>query len=154
MEITLLVYLLSCCAVLVTSEKIIIIGAGASGISAATRLIENNVTDFRILEAETRLGGRIHSILLKDREKDVYVDLGGEYVGGEEGNVVYEFARGALHHSDDSRRRKAFYSDGKSINETFSEKILEFRANLRSWYEDKKPISTADAFLRDSIPPY
>lgn len=42
--------------------KIVIVGAGVSGIAAATRLIENGYTDITILEAENRIGGRVNSV--------------------------------------------------------------------------------------------
>jgi monoamine oxidase len=41
--------------------KILIIGAGMSGLSAASHLVKNGVTDFKILEARNRIGGRIVS---------------------------------------------------------------------------------------------
>lgn len=41
--------------------KVLIIGAGAAGIAASCRLLENGFTDFLILEAEDRIGGRIWS---------------------------------------------------------------------------------------------
>lgn len=44
------------------SRKVIIIGAGPSGIAAAARLYENNVKDILILEAENRIGGRINTV--------------------------------------------------------------------------------------------
>lgn len=45
-------------------HKVIIIGAGMAGLSAANHLIKNGLTDFRILEARNRTGGRIISINL------------------------------------------------------------------------------------------
>jgi len=41
---------------------VVIIGAGASGIAAATRLYENGIEDIIVLEAENRIGGRVHTI--------------------------------------------------------------------------------------------
>lgn len=43
-------------------NKVIIIGAGMAGLSAANHLIKNGLKDFRILEARGRIGGRIISI--------------------------------------------------------------------------------------------
>lgn len=43
-------------------HKVIIIGAGMAGLSAANHLLKNGVTDFKILEARGRIGGRIVSI--------------------------------------------------------------------------------------------
>ena len=44
--------------------NVVIIGAGAAGIAAATRLVANgfNVSQITILEAENRIGGRIFSM--------------------------------------------------------------------------------------------
>ncbi len=39
--------------------KVIIIGSGMSGLSAAIKLVENGIKDILILEANDRLGGRI-----------------------------------------------------------------------------------------------
>lgn len=44
------------------SPRIIIVGAGAAGIAAASRLLENGFTDITILEAQNRIGGRVWSI--------------------------------------------------------------------------------------------
>ena len=43
--------------------NIVIIGAGASGLSAASRLCEHgiNPAQITILEAENRIGGRVHT---------------------------------------------------------------------------------------------
>lgn len=46
------------------NEKIIIIGAGPSGIAAASKLIENGFTNITILEAENRIGGRLYTTKL------------------------------------------------------------------------------------------
>lgn len=43
-------------------KKIIVIGAGAAGIAAAIKLVSNGFRNVTILEAENRVGGRIHTI--------------------------------------------------------------------------------------------
>jgi len=43
-------------------NTVIIIGAGVSGIAAATKLLKNNFKNFIILEAENRIGGRIQTL--------------------------------------------------------------------------------------------
>ena len=47
---------------LIDNPKIVIIGAGISGIAAGSYLASSGFTDFVILEATERIGGRIHSI--------------------------------------------------------------------------------------------
>ncbi|XP_023014221.2 spermine oxidase [Leptinotarsa decemlineata] len=66
--------------------SVIIIGAGAAGIAAGTKLLKNNFTNFKILEAEPRIGGRIRSVKLEN----AFVDLGAEWCDGQEGNLVYD----------------------------------------------------------------
>lgn len=65
-----------------------IIGAGASGIAAATRLIENGLTDVTILEAEDRIGGRINTIPFGDG----VIDFGAQTCHGKTNNAVYDLA--------------------------------------------------------------
>ena len=43
------------------TPSVIIIGAGATGIAAASRLFENGFKKITILEAENRIGGRINT---------------------------------------------------------------------------------------------
>lgn len=47
-----------------TMATLIIVGAGASGLAAASRLVEKGFDPDRItiLEAENRIGGRIHTV--------------------------------------------------------------------------------------------
>jgi spermine oxidase len=42
--------------------KVIIIGAGISGLSACNYLLDNGINDIVILEANDRIGGRINTI--------------------------------------------------------------------------------------------
>lgn len=69
--------------------SIIVIGAGPSGVAAASRLLANNFTDLTILEAEPRIGGRIYSV----KFGDAYVDLGAHWCHGEVDNVVYSLVK-------------------------------------------------------------
>lgn len=53
---------------LVTSEDvdIVIIGAGPSGFAAASRLLENGLTNLVVLEAKDRIGGRVNTVNFGD----------------------------------------------------------------------------------------
>lgn len=69
--------------------KVVIVGAGLSGISAFSVLDENGINDIVVLEAEDRIGGRIHSVPWADG----VIDLGGQWITGEQGNVIFEMAK-------------------------------------------------------------
>ncbi|KAI4485608.1 hypothetical protein M0802_012670 [Mischocyttarus mexicanus] len=60
--------------------KIVIIGAGVAGIAAACKLLTSGFKNVIILEASKRVGGQN------------VVDLGAEWVYGEDGNTVYNMA--------------------------------------------------------------
>jgi len=57
--------------------KVVVIGAGISGLSAA-RLLHQNGVDVVVLEARERVGGRTCTITDPAYK---YVDVGGAYVG-------------------------------------------------------------------------
>lgn len=71
---------------LAESPKIVIVGAGLSGFSAAAKLLEHGYDDITILEAEERIGGRVHSVPYSNG----FIDLGGQWCHGEKGNSIYE----------------------------------------------------------------
>ncbi|XP_060526733.1 spermine oxidase [Cylas formicarius] len=68
--------------------KVIIVGAGMAGLSAAFYLTKNGFTDYKILEARGHIGGRIIQISV-GQEK---VELGANWIHGVLGNPVYELA--------------------------------------------------------------
>jgi Phytoene dehydrogenase and related proteins len=43
--------------------QVVVVGAGAAGLAAAARLMERGVRNVAVLEAEDRMGGRIHTTL-------------------------------------------------------------------------------------------
>lgn len=55
--------------------RILVIGAGAAGVAAATRLIAKGYKNLTILEAENRIGGRIHTVPFGAN----VVDLGAQW---------------------------------------------------------------------------
>ncbi|XP_065360197.1 spermine oxidase [Calliphora vicina] len=68
------------------TARVVIIGAGPSGIAAATKLLQAGCQNVIILESENRIGGRIHTIPFGDN----VVDLGAQWCHGEKNNVIYE----------------------------------------------------------------
>ncbi|XP_015175694.1 PREDICTED: uncharacterized protein LOC107066013 [Polistes dominula] len=69
-------------------SRIVIIGAGLAGISAASRLLKLGFKNVIIIEADTRVGGRVYTTLYGDNT----IDLGAEWVYGENGNIAYNMA--------------------------------------------------------------
>ena len=68
-----------------------IIGAGAAGLAAASRLICSGLFDVTILEASNCIGGRIHSSLAFGKING-YVELGAQWIHGEDGNIAFKLA--------------------------------------------------------------
>ena len=66
--------------------KVIIIGAGFAGLAAAYKLHQRKI-DFVILEARSRIGGRVFSHTIDEQEKLV-VELGGEWVGNSHKRMI------------------------------------------------------------------
>lgn len=63
--------------------KVIIIGAGVSGLAAAKTLVENGITDILIVESQVQPGGRICSMKINDD----YFELGAQWIHGEKNEI-------------------------------------------------------------------
>ncbi|KAG5672866.1 hypothetical protein PVAND_002955 [Polypedilum vanderplanki] len=94
--------------------KVIIIGAGAAGVAAASRLFQSGVTDFKILEAENRIGGRIHTM----KFGNAMIDLGAQWCHGH--NIVYDLVGKENLEEAIMDFRKMTYSNG-------SKELIDFR---------------------------
>lgn len=105
-------------------SKIIIIGAGVAGIAAAKRLLENGFTNIIILEAENRIGGRIHSVEFGGS----VVDLGAQWCHGQEQNAVYELVKdlNLLGDSHNDYYDNEYYdSTGRIISKSVTRPLME-----------------------------
>lgn len=77
--------------------KVLIIGAGMAGLSAANHLVKNGQTDFKILEARSRIGGRIISIEMSKKKVQrnrhdavcVHVELHFANGGRQQIHIIY-----------------------------------------------------------------
>lgn len=67
---------------------VIVIGGGFSGVAAAKKLHENNVS-FQLLEARDRLGGRVHTQHFEDGKM---LEVGGQWIGPTQ-DRMYELVR-------------------------------------------------------------
>ena len=69
-------------------HPVVIIGAGASGLSAASYLKSHGITPL-ILEARDRIGGRVFT----NNDLGFPCDLGASFIHGTKGNIFYDFAK-------------------------------------------------------------
>ncbi|XP_034233868.1 spermine oxidase [Thrips palmi] len=95
--------------------KILIIGAGMAGLSAANHLAKNGMTDFLVLEASNKIGGRIFSAQTGKHK----LELGANWIHGVLGNPLYEIAvaNGLIDivHVPKPHRVVAATEDGKQV---------------------------------------
>lgn len=91
---------------------------GASGVAAASKLLENNISNILILEAESRYGGRINSVFFGD----AYVELGAQWCHGKTDNVAYDLANNLGLLEESFTKEELVYSRGK-LDDDFKEKV-------------------------------
>lgn len=123
------------------NPSIIIIGAGASGITAACNLISKGYKNVKILEAEDRIGGRIDS----RRFNDGFIDFGAQWCSGQKGNSVYE-----LCHKDFEFGSTGFYdtdgfvgliSSGARVKKELFQKLSELRSKIEDMIDEMRESS-------------
>lgn len=71
-------------------ERVLIVGAGMSGLAAAAELRELGFADVAILEARDRIGGRLWTNAIGG---NIPVDLGASWIHGVDGNPITAIAR-------------------------------------------------------------
>ncbi|KAG2180481.1 hypothetical protein INT44_003485 [Umbelopsis vinacea] len=72
----------------VRHSKVIILGAGASGIAAARQLQSNNINDFVIIDALPFVGGRVQNATFGGAQ----VELGANWIYGHGDNPIHKLA--------------------------------------------------------------
>ncbi|RLN58879.1 hypothetical protein BBJ29_000183 [Phytophthora kernoviae] len=75
--------------------RVVVVGAGMAGLAAADALLalgQFSVEDLCVLEAQSRIGGRIHTRTFSD-ELSVKVEVGAAWIHGTEGNPFVGLAR-------------------------------------------------------------
>ena len=126
-----------------SDARVIILGAGVTGISAAKALSEKGITNFIILEADSEIGGRVKSTVLKST--GIRVELGANWIsgidplqpdthplwktaskcGGVGGKFVETFNDGSIH---------AFNENGMNVTDssTFKERFSQWKEIIDS----------------------
>ncbi|KAH8554008.1 hypothetical protein BGW37DRAFT_483150 [Umbelopsis sp. PMI_123] len=72
----------------VRHSRVIILGAGASGIAAARQLQANNINDFVIIDALPFVGGRVQNVTFGGAQ----VELGANWIYGHDDNPIHRLA--------------------------------------------------------------
>jgi len=67
--------------------KVVILGAGMSGISCARILEEAGMEDYVVVEADNRVGGRMQPYMFQG----ISIELGANWIEGTVGNPIWEF---------------------------------------------------------------
>ncbi|XP_060042874.1 spermine oxidase isoform X2 [Erinaceus europaeus] len=82
--------------------RVVVIGAGLAGLAAAKALLEQGFTDVTVLEASSRIGGRVESVKLGHAT----FELGATWIHGSHGNPIYHLAEtnGLLEETTDGER--------------------------------------------------
>ena len=95
-------------------ERVIIIGAGLSGLAAA-RELKSNGYDVLVLEARERIGGRIWT---SQKWQDMPIDLGASWIHGEKNNPLSKLADeiDAKRIATDYENSISFDFDGRELN--------------------------------------
>lgn len=120
------------------NPQIVVIGAGASGVAAATYLLEQGHKNLIILEAENRIGGRVHTIPFANN----VVDLGAQWCHGEKDNVVFELTTSVqsdLLESNTAKydRFELVRSDGKVIDKSVSDRLVALAVCTVELYKEE-----------------
>lgn len=105
---------------LTKQPEIAVIGAGLSGLTMGYRLKQKGYENFSIYEAKPRVGGRVHSVYVKNSEGGYSIaELGGHNItdGGEAKHfLTLAHELGLEIEEDPYCLSRGFYADGKLYN--------------------------------------
>lgn len=151
--------------------RVVVIGAGLAGLAAAKALLEQGFTDVTVLEASSRIGGRVQSVKLGRAT----FELGATWIHGSQGNPIYHLAEanGLLEETTDGERsvgRISFYSKNgvacyltnhgrripKDVVEEFSDLYNEVYNLTQEFFRHGKPVNaesqnSVGVFTREKV---
>lgn len=129
-------------------KKVIILGAGLSGLAAAIKLSENNY-DVTVLEARDRIGGRVFSYNI-DKEDDIVIELGAEWIGGSHTRLLDICKEFNLELKDNHFKDRLIYED-KFYNPGEWDYSAEWKEKFNRIISDYSKMSDADKILLDKM---
>ncbi|XP_061063817.1 spermine oxidase isoform X4 [Eubalaena glacialis] len=151
--------------------RVVVIGAGLAGLAAAKALLEQGFTDVTVLEASSRIGGRVQSVKLGHAT----FELGATWIHGSYGNPIYHLAEanGLLEETTDGERsvgRISLYSKNgvacyltnrgcripKDVVEEFSDLYNEVYNLTQEFFRHGKPVNaesqnSVGVFTREEV---
>ncbi|XP_035264453.1 spermine oxidase [Anguilla anguilla] len=134
-------------AVSSSSAKVVVIGAGLAGLASAATLIQAGFEHVQVLEATSRPGGRISTT--RPFGPDV-IELGANWIHGQEGNPVFSLAerhgllsqdsttRGMCHPDSFTPRDYFFREDGTLLSHAGVERVCGLFSKITSRAFDNK----------------
>jgi monoamine oxidase len=126
------------------SQKVAVIGAGLAGLTAAYRLHQKGY-DVTVFEARRRVGGRVHSVLIKNFEGGYCVsELGGQNIadGGEARHFLSLAQELDLATVESDIEFSALFYDGKGL--------YDYHTLLKTHLADNHNIQKTFEFLKGS----
>ncbi|CAL8109981.1 unnamed protein product [Orchesella dallaii] len=99
-------------------KKVIVIGGGVAGLTAGKHLVDSGKFEVKLLEGNSRVGGRVHTQALGDH----FIENGAQWVHGEDGNEIFKIAN-SLKLLDTEKNNIKFSSDSVFVTE--SGKVLD-----------------------------
>jgi monoamine oxidase len=121
---------------------VVIIGAGAAGLSAARTLLDHDI-DVVVLEARERIGGRVFTH--RDRSTPVPIELGAEFIHGSATEVDEILTSASLGSVDISGRRWQVMGEQLRPADDFWDRIDRVMGRLQ---KRRSPDRSFGAFLR------
>lgn len=131
-----------------TSESVLVIGAGVSGLAAAQAL-KNAGATVLLLEARDRIGGRVWT----PRIHGVPISAGASWIHGMLGNPLLGWARavGSRIHLTEQEQGIVFDREGQVVpRRELSQRRRRLESLLSKWAGDGSEGSLEEAFLRES----